>query len=455
MIFNKVFKKRMLVVTLFVFGLSLLIPAAAIAQGESVINEDINKAAGSLEIPRNTTVNGNITLNLGELTVDGIVNGNVNSNMGQVTINGDINGNVDTNMGQVVINGNVAGDVKTRMGEVLIKGSVGGNVFADLGATNIDGTVGGSIGSGFGELKIAGAVAGDVNSKAGNVIITGIVEGDVILEQGVVELGPNAVVSGKISVGRGLVKLSKTSVTGPVEIIEEVTLQEFEESDGNGSVDTGYRFDGIDQNFVESIGRRVEESVNRAFRDSNFMPHMFRNRDWVFFPFPFMGFSGSSIARGVINMLIMFALAALTSTLFPKHVRAAGNAITVKPGPVIGWGILAAVLAIPLMILLAITIIGIPLIIVEILFLAAAAILGYTGLTGLIGSRIIRNEAVDNANSLGAIALGVLIIGLIGMIPILGWLVTLTVYILAIGAALVTRFGASDPAETVQELPGA
>ncbi len=433
---------RSVFAALILFAL-LLAPGllqSVFAAGDTVINEDISKAAGSLEIPRSTTVNGNVTLNLGELTILGVINGNVFSNMGQVNITGDVNGNVETNMGQVLISGNVGGDVKARMGEVIVEGSVGGNLTTDLGAAEVAGTVGGNINSGFGELRINGVVAGNVNSIGGNVFINGIVEGDVILEQGVVELGPEAVVTGQIYVGKGLIKKADTAIVGSVEISEELSVSELQKSANS----EGYRFDGVDGNFVENIIEEVTGAIDRAVREVRFMPHMSRTRQWPFFPFPFMGSYGN-IARGVINMLIMFALAALTYTLFPQQVKTAGSAVSMKAGPVIGLGILAAVLAIPLMVLLAITIIGIPLIIVEIIILAVAVILGYTGIAHLVGSRVIGAASSNPANPLVAIALGVLLIGLISMIPLLGFLVSLAVYILAIGAALVTGFGRIRP----------
>ncbi len=434
---KKILKKGL--ATVFLLSFMLLITAGMVtAQGETVVNEDINKAVGDLEISRGTIVNGNVTLNVGELAVRGIVNGNINSNMGKVTIDGDVNGDVETNMGQVVINGNVSGNVKTRMGEIIVDGSVGGNLESDLGAARVDGSIGGDIGSGFGELLVSGTVAGDIYSKGGNVVVTGIVEGDVVLEQGVVELGPNAIVSGRIIVTRGQVKKADTAVAGSVEIGEEMTISEIEEYES----DQGYRFEGLDGDFVENIADRIVREINRGFRSVNFMPHM--SRDWSFFRMPFAGYYGST-ARGVINMLIMFALTALTFTLFPRPVRAAATAVTEKTGPVIGWGILAVVLAVPLMILLAITIIGIPLVIIEIIFLAAAAILGYSGITLLVGGKIIGAASGKQGNPLGAIALGVLILGLISLIPILGGLISLSLIVLAIGSALVTRFGSVNP----------
>lgn len=444
--FNKRSKKLLTGALVLVLMLAAVVAGSAGAATETVINEDINKAAGSLEIPRSTTVNGNVTLNLGELTVLGVVNGNVNSNMGKVNILGDVNGNVEANMGQIVISGNVGGDVKARMGEVIVDGSVGGNLTADIGAVSVGGNLGGDIDSGFGELIINGAVAGNVYSKGGNVVINGIVEGDVTLEQGVVELGPEAVVSGRIYVGRGLIEKADTAIVGKLEIGEELSSTELSESVSGTETGSGYNFEGVDGNLIDDITEQVTGAVERTIREIGLMPN--RTGRWPYYPQPFAGFYGS-VARGVINMLIMFALAALTYTLFPAQVKRAGAAVSLKTGQVIGWGILAIVLAIPLAILLAITLIGIPLIIVEVAIFAAAAILGYAGIAGLVGGKIIASASSKAVNPLAAIAIGVLVIGLTAMIPIIGALVSLAVYTLAVGAALVTRFGATGPEETV------
>ena len=45
-------------------SLALLLLAGSAAAQENIIEGDINKAAGSLEILRGTTVNGNVTVNM-------------------------------------------------------------------------------------------------------------------------------------------------------------------------------------------------------------------------------------------------------------------------------------------------------------------------------------------------------------------------------------------------------
>ena len=75
-----------------VFLLALLLLAGVAAAQENIIEGDINKAAGDLEILRGTMVNGNVTVNMGEVDILGTVNGNVSNNMGQITVHGEVNG---------------------------------------------------------------------------------------------------------------------------------------------------------------------------------------------------------------------------------------------------------------------------------------------------------------------------------------------------------------------------
>ncbi len=444
-------KRRMaaLLTLLSIFLLVGLLPAETAEAGNvEVIDKDISKAVGNLEIKPGTKVNGDVTLNLGDLNVLGLVNGNVVNNIGQVNIEGDVNGDVEANMGQVKVSGNVSGDVKARMGEVIVDGSVGGNIYADLGKVKVDGSVGNNVYSGFGEVFINGFTGGDVESEGGNVVITGVVEGDVMMGQGVIDLKPDSVVSGRVHVDRGRINKDATARTGSVDIGEELTPSELQEEPAENEE----KIDGVGGSLGQRIAGRVISSINDALRSVSFSFAMHDRINIGEWPFsPFMSIYGN-IARGILNMLILFALATLTYTLFPAQVKITGQAISERTGPVIGWGLLAFVLAVPLMIALAITIIGIPLILVELIVLAAAAVLGYTGIASLVGSRVIDVASSGSSNPLGAIALGVVLIGLISLIPVIGSLVSLAIFILGVGAALATRFGARKYRSADQEL---
>lgn len=442
-------------------SLALLLVAGDAAARGNVIQGDINKAVESLEIPRGTTVNGNVTVNMGEIEILGTVNGNVDSNMGQVTVHGEVNGSVEANMGQVVIIGSVSGDVVARMGEVIVEGVVGGNVKAELGAVRIRGTVAGDVESGLGELRIPGEVLGNVTSRGKNVIITGTVRGDVTLTRGIVELGPESEVDGMVFVKQGMVKVAGGSRAGSVEVDEELSEAEIDRMFRSD----GYHFRGFDD--FEGIGDILEtvfDGIGRAFNNIRLPRGSIFREGWRVFPrTSWFGWPGH-VARGLLNMVVLLALSALTFSLFPRQVQSAGRAVLSQPGAVIGWGLLAVVLAIPLMILLAITIIGIPLIFVEILALALAGIFGYTALSRLVGEKIVGAASAGTVNPLGMIALGVLILGAISMVPRAGSLFSLLIFVLAVGAALATRFGslspdpaggAAAPASTVPASPAA
>ncbi len=433
------FKKQIPAIVCLVFfaiALIILIASPVFAETMEIIDEDIEQAAGSITISEGTAVNGNVTLNMGDIEVNGVVNGDVKNNMGRIVINGDVQGNVSTDMGQLEVNGNVSGDVRARMGDLVVNGSVGGNLYGDLGKIQVDGTVGGDIESGFGELHITGVVGGDVDSKGGNITINGLVEGDVTLGQGQVELEPDGSVTGHIYVDRGLIKKADAAMVGSMEVGEELTRAELREE-----MKDDYLVERPRERMGERISDQVITRVNEIMRRVSFLPQIGPGRDWQLFPTLFVGFY-SNIARGMLNMLILFALAALTHSLFPRQVKAAGDAISINAGPVIGWGLLATILAIPVMVLLGLSIIGIPLLLFVLMALAVAAVLGYAAITGLVGERLTYVASPSaNINPLGAIAIGVLVIGLISMIPIVGWFVSWFVYAVAIGATLVTRFG--------------
>lgn len=413
---------------------ALLLPAVGgAAIGENVSEGDINKAAGNLEIPTGQTVNGNVTVNMGEIEIRGTVNGDVESAMGQVAVPGEVNGDVEANMGEVTVTGSVSGNVTVRMGEVIVEGAVGGNVFADLGAVWIRGTVAGDVDSGLGELHIPGEVLGNVSSRGKNVIITGKVKGDIVLDRGILELGPESEVGGKIYVKQGMAKVDKGARAGSVEVGEELSEAEIDRLFKS----KGYRFHGL-EDFAD-VGGILEEAfggIGRAFSNIRLLPPARWTTPWT----AGFGWSGH-VYRGLLNMVALFALSALTFSLFPHRVHNAGEAVYTRMGAVIGWGLLSLVLAAPLALLLVLTIVGIPLILVEILALAVAGILGYTAISRLVGEKIAAAASAKAVSPLGAIALGVFILGAVSMIPLAGFLITLAAFILAVGAALATRFG--------------
>jgi len=82
------------------FLLLLVLAALPVDAREEVSWRGIYKGAGYLEIPRGTTVNGDVRVPAGEIVVDGVVNGSVTSSMGQLTVRGEVNGDARVRMGR-------------------------------------------------------------------------------------------------------------------------------------------------------------------------------------------------------------------------------------------------------------------------------------------------------------------------------------------------------------------
>lgn len=418
----------------------LVITGAVYAQGNTGGSE-ITRSAGSLNVPRGTIVDGNVSLGAGELTVNGIVNGDVYGNLGQVNIYGIVNGNVELNSGQLVVTGNVTGNVTLHLGEVVVDGNVGGDLDSGLGSAVIAGSVAGDVNSVAGTMQIAGTVGGNVTATdKSRIVIEGEVGGDVTLSRGLVELGPRAVVNGRVFVEQGLVKPAEGAVASSYEVVNQLTEAEVDRMLRSGEVT-------VDDN--EAIITHLVFTFRQLVSGIRFIPEIRIPDGWRLFPFfrygPWHPF------RILFNMAVLFALAALTRVLFPKQVRSAEHTVERKTAAAFGWGLLAVILAVPLAIFLVITIIGIPLILVEFLLLALAGILGYTALVGLIGKKTITAGSSRKVNPILAIAVGVVLLSLVTMIPVLGALLGFGIFILVVGAAVASRFGTAkitgDPGE--------
>ncbi|HPZ65600.1 MAG TPA: polymer-forming cytoskeletal protein, partial [Bacillota bacterium] len=337
-----------------------------------------------------------------------------------------VNGDARVRMGRAEISGTVRGDLRADMGEIRVEGLVTGDVRGDLGSIRIDGTVGGDVNSSLGEVIINGTVEGSVFSEGKRVIIAGTVGGDVNVTRGIVELKKGARVEGEVAVERGLVRQGEGAEAGSIRVEEELSEEE---------IDTlfrskGYFPWGLDKFMDLPVGPNLLEGLADLPR---FLPRM---------GFYWSGWRGATAYR-IVRIAFFFALSALVYALFPRQVETAARALETKTGAAALAGILAALLILPVLLILLLTIIGIPLIPVALLLLAAAWFLGFTGIALWLGERLARAMGL-HWPPLAHIAAGVLVVGLVGLLPVLGTLLGIALFVFAVGSALVTRLGTSS-----------
>lgn len=91
--------------------------------------------------------------------------------------------------GDVRIDGTVTGDVVVFAGQVAIGGEVGGDVLASGGTVDITGPVDGDVRVGAGQVTVSGPVGEDLLAAAGRVTVRGDVGDDLIFGAGQVIVG--------------------------------------------------------------------------------------------------------------------------------------------------------------------------------------------------------------------------------------------------------------------------
>lgn len=146
----------------------------------------------------------------------------------------------------------------------------------------------------------------------------------------------------------------------------------------------------------------------------------------------------------LLRSLLEAALAAVIVLIWQEPVKRTRLAMVEHPFATGLVGLVVMLLAPILLVLFAITVIGIPVTIILVAALIVALVFGWIALGVEVGERLARALKVNWQPALTA-AVGtfllVVLIGAIDLIPIVGWLATSLVSMLALGAVVLSRFG--------------
>ncbi|MBL7075264.1 hypothetical protein ISS37_08525 [candidate division KSB1 bacterium] len=229
-----------------------------------------------------------------------------------------------------------------------------------------------------------GMRVGDAVAIGGDVTVNGVVDGDAVAVGGSVILGPRAVVDGDaVSVGGTIKKEEGAIVYG-------------------------------DEVEVDIIG--IPWAVTSVCKGIGL---------GLFWPFRIVVFIG------------FLALALLIVAIIPKPIGKISTAVEKNTLKVFLWGLLGMVLIVPLVILLAVSVVGIVLIPVEIILVGCAFLVGYIAVAQLIGNRMALALKKPDLNMLWGTLWGIIILGLVGWVPFLGWLVKVVASVLGLGGVIM------------------
>lgn len=259
-----------------------------------------------------------------------------------------------------------------------------------------------------GNMVVRGRVEKDAVVFGGNLEVFGSVDGDVHAFGGSVTLHPGARVEGEASAfGGQVIRAEGAHVEGDIESMEGASL---------GSMVLGEVKDSLQKEFKRSEEADSEKSEASEEDDS-----------------------GGGFPAFLLKFAALFGLGFLGQLLFPTRMKELAAEIKAQPVNSGLTGLLGAVALIPISVILAITLVGIPVLVLMWLVIPLAAALGLAAVASEIGLRLpfLRGRKTQAA----VLALGLLVLLSVGAIPVLGWLVMALAVLVAFGAVIRTRFG--------------
>ena len=173
-----------------------------------------------------------------------------------------------------------------------------------------------------------------------------------------------------------------------------------------------------------SLGGPVPTTVGSMTRWVVGGPHMFST-------FRF----GSRLVRAVL----LFVIAVLIAAAFPGALRRVQTYLLDRPGFSALGGVAILLGFVPLCVLLAVSVIGIPLIPVAVMLLVALLLFGFAVSAAWLGERM--PVGGEQKTPVRAVAWGGAILALVGLVPLFGTMALVLVAAISAGATLLSRFG--------------
>jgi len=254
-------------------------------------------------------------------------------------------------------------------------------------------------GPSFSENIVIGSsevVCGDVTSFGGSVTVQGALHGNVTA------FNSNTFITGQIF--GNLTLFGGSIVLNSVEQIHgHITLYGTKELNAQGK---------------QLENTTIDHAQNRSFSGS-----------MGEFTFPFW------------SLVIWTLLGIALSSLLPENVMFVRTTVTTKTRRSIIIGLLSIILAPAVLVVLVALILPIPLALILGLGLIAAWILGTVAISWTIGEYILRAVAPKYNTRLIDVVVGLTVLVLVGSIPFIGWLISIGVGLLGLGAVFLSRFG--------------
>ena len=156
----------------------------------------------------------------------------------------------------------------------------------------------------------------------------------------------------------------------------------------------------------------------------------------------------------LFGKLASSAVVLLVFLLFPLRMRLALARVERHPALSVAAGALGAIAIFPIAIVLAISIIGIPLIALEAAAIFLGLWIGQGAISLLVGRRLCELlMPASTPSPLVALIIGLVIVSAAEIVPVVGWVVTALVWLTGLGAAILSFIRSAQLDGAVQRAP--
>jgi len=332
------------------------------------------KTGNSVYVAKDEIVSGNFYAAGNNITIDGTISGDLIAAAQTINVNGRVEGDIIAAAQDININGEVGGNVRVAGTAIALNGAVARNVNV-FGSNIIIGNnarIGWDIFAAGVTLEMRGNVDGGLSGTVGHGLVSGKIGKNINLKISENNLNEGLIISPEASVGGGIIYTSQK----PAQISEKA-----------------------------SIGGKVEQKIPEA-KPTNWLAIWALAKVYAFF------------SALVVGLVLVFLGKKVTPKILEK--------IEEKPFKMLLPGLIIMLVLPPIAIILAFTIIGIPMALIISAWWLVATYVARIFTAILIGQIVLKNLTKKREIPLiWSLILGVTISWLLFAIPFIGWMLCL------------------------------
>lgn len=327
--------------------------------------------------------------------ISGTVNGDAYVAGGTVTIDGAINGDLLVAGGTVQISGPIKNDVRAVGGVITFANTVGGNVSLAAGTVviNPESKIGGSVLAGAGTMNMYAPVGKGVTAGVGTLAINSVIGGDLTAAVGELSMQPKTKIAGDVTYWAE----KEAVIRDNVQLSGDLVFHEMPKNEAKQA----------------QIAKGNIKAMTAAF-------------------------TGAIAAAILASLAALFVLGLILMALLPNFTERTLSGLEKNPWGSFGLG-LVTMIVIPILTLTAMmTVVGIPVAVFFIMAIGLLSIIGNIYAALYIGRRIFTWLHADVHNA-WQLLVGLVLMGILAMIPMLGWLAKGIFGLIGVGAVLFEK----------------